>query len=55
MKDLPGRLVRGAANSIPGVSLDPPQGELPSATPTENVRFTAQVMAPNLVQGLFRR
>jgi cytochrome P450 len=48
-------IARGALNSIPGVSLDPPEGELASASPTENVRFTLQAMVPNVAQGLFRR
>ena len=30
-------------------------GELPSASTVEGVRFTAQVLVPNLLQGLFRR
>ena len=33
-------VARGALNSIPGVSIGPPEGELASASPTENVRFT---------------
>ncbi len=51
---LPGP-ARGALNSIPGVQLGPPEGQLPSASPTESMRFTLQVMAPNVAQGLFRR
>ena len=30
-------------------------GELPSASTIEGVRFTTQVLLPNLLQGLFRR
>jgi cytochrome P450 len=48
-------VARGALNSIPGVSLGPPEGELASASPTESVRFTLQAMVPNVAQGLFRR
>jgi cytochrome P450 len=37
------------------VSIGPPEGELASASPTENVRFTLQAMVPNVAQGLFKR
>ena len=50
-----GGLARSSLNSLPGVNLRPPPGELPSASVAENAAFNALVVVPNGVQGLFRR
>ena len=48
-------LARTGLNSLPGVNLRPPAGELPSASLAENAQFNALVVIANALQGLFRR
>ena len=50
-----GGLARAGLNSLPGVNLSPPDGELPGASATENARLNALVVIPNALQGIFRR
>ncbi len=50
-----GGLARAGLNSLPGVQLAPPAGELPSASALDNARLNAFVVVPNAVQGIFRR
>jgi cytochrome P450 len=46
---------RSLLDSIPGVRVPPPPGELPSASLLDNLRLNSLVIVPNAVQGLFRR
>jgi len=50
-----GAAARSGLNSLPGVKLAPPQGELPSASVLDNARLNALVFVPNALQGIFRR
>jgi cytochrome P450 len=50
-----GGLARAGLNSVPGINLGPPAGELPGASALENARLNALVVIPNAVQGIFRR
>jgi cytochrome P450 len=50
-----GGLARAGLNSLPGVNLAPPAGQLPAASATENARLNALVIVPNALQGIFRR
>ena len=50
-----GALARSGLNSLPGVQLAPPAGELPSASALDNARLNALVVIPNAAQGIFRR
>ncbi len=48
-------MARSGLNSLPGVRLSPPEGELPSASALDNARLNALVVVPNALQGIFRR
>ncbi len=50
-----GGVARSGLNSLPGVQLPAPAGELPSASALDNARLNAFVVVPNALQGLFRR
>ncbi len=50
-----GSLARSGLNSLPGVNLATPEGELPSASALDNARLNAFVVIPNALQGIFRR
>jgi hypothetical protein len=50
-----GSIARSGLNSVPGVHLAPPAGDLPSASALDNARLNALVVVPNALQGIFRR